>query len=33
MGQRPKTFTLDCVLESTAYEIKWRDATISMTAN
>lgn len=27
MGQRPKTFEIDCVVEQTAYEIKWRDAT------
>jgi hypothetical protein len=27
MGQRPKTFEIDCLVEQTAYEIKWRDAT------
>ena len=26
-GQRPKTFEIDCVIESDAIEIKWRDAT------
>ncbi len=26
-GRRPKTFEIDCVLQSEAIEIKWRDAT------
>ena len=26
-GQRPKTFEIDCFIESNAIEIKWRDAT------
>ena len=26
-GQRPKTFEIDCVINSDAIEIKWRDAT------
>ncbi len=26
-GQRPKTFEIDCLVESNAIEIKWRDAT------
>ncbi len=26
-GQRPKTFQIDCLIESDAIEIKWRDAT------
>lgn len=26
-GQRPKTFEIDCVVESDGIEIKWRDAT------
>ncbi len=26
-GQRPKTFEVDCLIESEAIEIKWRDAT------
>ena len=26
-GQRPKTFEIDCLIESNAIEIKWRDAT------
>ena len=26
-GQRPKTFEIDCLVESDAIEIKWRDAT------
>ncbi|MCY4360687.1 MAG: ApaLI family restriction endonuclease [Gammaproteobacteria bacterium] len=27
IGQRPKTFEIDCLVESDAIEIKWRDAT------
>jgi type II restriction enzyme len=27
LGLRPKTFEIDCLVESNAYEIKWRDAT------
>ena len=27
MGQRPKTFEIDCLIEKDAIEIKWRDAT------
>ena len=27
IGQRPKTFGIDCLIENRAYEIKWRDAT------
>jgi len=27
VGQRPKTFEIDCVVETEAIEIKWRDAT------
>ncbi len=27
MGRRPKTFEIDCLVGSNAYEIKWRDAT------
>jgi len=26
-GNRPKTFEIDCLVDSDAYEIKWRDAT------
>lgn len=26
-GQRPRTFEIDCLIDSNAYEIKWRDAT------
>ena len=26
-GQRPRTFEIDCLIESDAIEIKWRDAT------
>lgn len=27
IGQRPKTFEIDCLVENDAHEIKWRDAT------
>lgn len=27
LGSRPKTFEVDCLVNSDAYEIKWRDAT------
>ena len=27
LGQRPKTFEIDCLVENEAIEIKWRDAT------
>ena len=27
MGRRPKTFQIDCLIETDALEIKWRDAT------
>ena len=27
IGQRPKTFEIDCLVKNNAYEIKWRDAT------
>ncbi|MDE2635757.1 MAG: ApaLI family restriction endonuclease [Chloroflexota bacterium] len=27
IGQRPKTFSIDLLIENRAYEIKWRDAT------
>lgn len=27
LGERPKTFGIDCLIENRAYEIKWRDAT------
>jgi hypothetical protein len=27
LGQRPKTFEIDCVVENNALEIKWKDAT------
>jgi len=27
IGQKPKTFEIDCLVEQKAYEIKWRDAT------
>ncbi|BAD63360.1 restriction endonuclease R XbaI [Shouchella clausii KSM-K16] len=27
LGQRPKTFEIDCLVGDNAYEIKWRDAT------
>jgi type II restriction enzyme len=27
LGQRPKTFEIDCLIEKDAIEIKWRDAT------
>lgn len=27
LGNKPKTFEIDCVIGSNAYEIKWRDAT------
>jgi ApaLI-like restriction endonuclease len=27
LGQRPKTFEIDCLVAQDAYEIKWRDAT------
>ncbi|WP_341299390.1 ApaLI family restriction endonuclease [Lysinibacillus sp. FSL H8-0500] len=27
IGQRPKTFEIDCLVGDNAYEIKWRDAT------
>lgn len=27
IGQRPKTFEIDCLVNDKAYEIKWRDAT------
>lgn len=27
IGQRPKTFEIDCLVNKNAYEIKWRDAT------
>lgn len=27
MGNRPKTFEIDCLVNNEAYEIKWRDAT------
>jgi len=27
LGQRPKTFEIDCLVDTNAYEIKWRDAT------
>jgi hypothetical protein len=27
IGQRPKTFEIDCLVNNNAYEIKWRDAT------
>jgi hypothetical protein len=27
IGQKPKTFEIDCLVENRAYEIKWRDAT------
>jgi hypothetical protein len=27
LGSRPKTFEIDCLVGSEAYEIKWRDAT------
>ncbi|OLN23150.1 restriction endonuclease [Domibacillus antri] len=27
IGQRPKTFEIDCLVDDQAYEIKWRDAT------
>lgn len=27
LGQRPKTFEIDCLVDNDAYEIKWRDAT------
>lgn len=27
LGQRPKTFEIDCLIDERAYEIKWRDAT------
>ena len=27
IGQRPKTFEIDCLVDSDAIEIKWRDAT------
>ncbi len=27
LGKRPKTFEIDCLVDHTAYEIKWRDAT------
>lgn len=27
LGQRPKTFEIDCLVDSDAIEIKWRDAT------
>ncbi|MED5073379.1 ApaLI family restriction endonuclease [Anoxybacillus geothermalis] len=27
IGQRPKTFEIDCLVDNNAYEIKWRDAT------
>jgi hypothetical protein len=27
IGQRPKTFEIDCLIGDDAYEIKWRDAT------
>ena len=27
MGQRPKTFEIDCLVQNEAFEIKWRDAT------
>lgn len=26
-GQRPKTFEIDCLVDNSAHEIKWRDAT------
>lgn len=27
LGQRPKTFEIDCLVDNLAHEIKWRDAT------
>ena len=27
MGQRPKTYDIDCLVNKDAHEIKWRDAT------
>lgn len=27
IGQKPKTFEIDCLVENKAFEIKWRDAT------
>jgi len=27
LGQRPKTFEIDCLVDNLAFEIKWRDAT------
>lgn len=27
LGQRPKTFEIDCLVDDQAFEIKWRDAT------
>jgi hypothetical protein len=27
IGQKPKTFEIDCLVDQKAYEIKWRDAT------
>lgn len=27
LGSKPKTFEIDCLVNTTAYEIKWRDAT------
>src|SRR5690606_20980698 len=27
IGQRPKTFEIDCLVDNAAHEIKWRDAT------
>lgn len=27
IGQRPKTFEIDCLVGNNAHEIKWRDAT------
>ncbi len=27
LGERPKTFEIDCLIDRTAIEIKWRDAT------
>ncbi len=27
IGERPKTFEIDCLIDNRAYEIKWRDAT------
>ena len=27
LGSKPKTFEIDCLIDNSAYEIKWRDAT------